>query len=74
MADLTGDKKDQVKRWMLQKLRERLRSAKVSQSLDRWVANTDATMTVRFEFVLNEETVLALAHSEKAAALRLEVL
>ena len=63
------DRKTQVKQWMVRKFRERLRSAKVDESLERWLGNMDATMTMRFEFVLNDETAQVMKNPDRAPGL-----
>lgn len=57
MAD---DIKQKAHEWMLLRLRQRLRSARVNDTLEQWLKNPEVPTTMRFEFVLNGETRRAL--------------
>jgi len=72
MAEPTSERRDLVKRWMLLQLRQRLRSPKVVEAIDRWARQPDAPVPLRFEFVLNEGTRQTISNPAMLAALNEE--
>lgn len=71
---LENDQLDMVKRWMLQQLRLRLRSAKVQQRLKEWGQNPGVRASLMFEFVLDEEVLRGTTDPTKGPILREEKL
>lgn len=67
-----AERKDLAKKWMLASFRQRLRSAKVNESLDRWLSRPGAKIEMRFEFVMDDLVLQAIEKPDRAADLAQE--